>query len=538
MREHMSIVLKPPPGPPLRHLRGPVRRHPRPAGARRHLHRDARTFTRAPARSDTGRSASRPSTCAWPTSPPDSTARAWLDCAVHPSRGSTCKKPPFASTPRAAAQPAAPQAAERWSVEAIEALFELPFPELMFRAQTVHRENFDPTDVQLSTLLSIKTGGCPEDCAYCPQAARYDTGVEASKLMGAEDVLDAARAAQAAGATPLLHGRRLAQPEGPRHREGRRTDRRGEEPRPGNLRDAGHARRRPGRALSDAGLDYYNHNLDTAPGVLRRHHRHAPVRGSPRHAEQGAQRRRQGLLRRHRGHGRDAHAARRAGRRSWPTSTRTPSRCPSTTWCRSKARRCTARTSSTRSSSCAPSPWRASPMPKARVRLSAGRQQLGEAIAGHVLHGRRQLHLLRRQAARPPATRPSTADRNLLEQTRDDHVMSGATHFPAQTGHAAPPARDAGRRRTASSMLTCLRRELRPRARRTPASTRILIGDSLGMVIQGDTSTVPTHARGDGVPRALRRRAANTQRLGRSATCPFGAYQESPSRRPCAAPPC
>ena len=76
---------------------------------------------------------------------------------------------------------AAPQAAptDRWQVADIEALFELPFTELMFRAQTVHREHFDPTEVQLSTLLSIKTGGCPEDCSYCPQAARYDTGVEA-----------------------------------------------------------------------------------------------------------------------------------------------------------------------------------------------------------------------------------------------------------------------------------------------------------------------------------------------------------------------
>ena len=84
------------------------------------------------------------------------------------------------------------QGTERWPLAAIEALFELPFSELLFQAQTVHRANFDPTDVQLSTLLSIKTGGCPEDCSYCPQAARYDTGVEASKLLDKEVVLDVA----------------------------------------------------------------------------------------------------------------------------------------------------------------------------------------------------------------------------------------------------------------------------------------------------------------------------------------------------------
>ena len=77
----------------------------------------------------------------------------------------------------------------------VRALFDLPFPELMFRAQTIHRQHFDPTEVQISTLLSIKTGGCPEDCAYCPQSARYHTGVQAEKLMSLEVVLAEARAA-------------------------------------------------------------------------------------------------------------------------------------------------------------------------------------------------------------------------------------------------------------------------------------------------------------------------------------------------------
>src|SRR5947199_6668586 len=88
-----------------------------------------------------------------------------------------------------------------WTGAEVGALFELPFPDLIFRAQSVHRMHFDPTEVQISTLLSIKTGGCPEDCAYCPQSARYDTGVTAEKLMALDTVLAEARAAKSAGAS-------------------------------------------------------------------------------------------------------------------------------------------------------------------------------------------------------------------------------------------------------------------------------------------------------------------------------------------------
>ena len=88
-----------------------------------------------------------------------------------------------------------------WSREDLLALFDLPFPELLFRAASVHREHFDPTQVQVSTLLSVKTGGCPEDCAYCPQAQRYDTGVDAQKLMDTDAVVERARAAKHAGAS-------------------------------------------------------------------------------------------------------------------------------------------------------------------------------------------------------------------------------------------------------------------------------------------------------------------------------------------------
>ena len=88
-----------------------------------------------------------------------------------------------------------------WTRAEVRALFTLPFPELIFRAAQIHRENFDPSEVQISTLLSIKTGGCPEDCGYCPQAARYDTGVKAEKLMALNAVLAAAKTAKAAGAS-------------------------------------------------------------------------------------------------------------------------------------------------------------------------------------------------------------------------------------------------------------------------------------------------------------------------------------------------
>ncbi len=93
-----------------------------------------------------------------------------------------------------------------WTREELRALFALPFADLMFRAQSVHRMHFDPREVQISTLLSIKTGGCPEDCAYCPQSARYETGVKANKLMDVSAVLADAKAARDAGATRFCMG--------------------------------------------------------------------------------------------------------------------------------------------------------------------------------------------------------------------------------------------------------------------------------------------------------------------------------------------
>jgi biotin synthase len=161
----------------------------------------------------------------------------------------------------------APVAALRhdWTRVEIRALFELPFPELLFRAQQIHRLHFDPAEVQVSTLLSIKTGGCPEDCAYCPQSASYDTGVEATKLMSVEAVLAEARAAKAAGAGRFCMG---AAWRSPKDRDLDRVCEMIEGVRALGLETCvtlGMLEAEQAKRLKAAGLDYYNHNLDTAP---------------------------------------------------------------------------------------------------------------------------------------------------------------------------------------------------------------------------------------------------------------------------------
>lgn len=152
-----------------------------------------------------------------------------------------------------------------WTAEAVWALYQLPFLDLIHRAQTVTRAHFASNDIQLSTLASIKTGGCPEDCGYCPQAARYDTGVEGEALMPLEQVVAAARTAQAEGATRFCMG---AAWRSPKPRQVAAVVERIAAVKAlgletcatlGMLED-GQAER-----LRDAGLDYYNHNLDTSP---------------------------------------------------------------------------------------------------------------------------------------------------------------------------------------------------------------------------------------------------------------------------------
>ena len=151
------------------------------------------------------------------------------------------------------------------SRDSVRALFDLPFTELLFRAASVHREHFDPTEVQVSTLLSVKTGGCPEDCAYCPQAARYATGVKAQKLMTTEAVLEKAREAKAAGASRFCMG---AAWRSPKDRDVAKVAEMVSAVKALGLETCATLGMLTGEqadALKCAGLDYYNHNLDTAP---------------------------------------------------------------------------------------------------------------------------------------------------------------------------------------------------------------------------------------------------------------------------------
>jgi biotin synthase len=151
-----------------------------------------------------------------------------------------------------------------WSLAQVEALFALPFNDLLFQAQTVHRQNFDANAVQLSTLLSIKTGGCSEDCGYCSQSARHDTGLEREKLLDVADVVATAKAAKQAGATRFCMG---AAWRGPKDRDlGAVTAMVREVKALGLETCVTLGMLKPGQAeqLKEAGLDYYNHNLDTA----------------------------------------------------------------------------------------------------------------------------------------------------------------------------------------------------------------------------------------------------------------------------------
>ncbi|RMX07173.1 biotin synthase BioB [Allofranklinella schreckenbergeri] len=159
----------------------------------------------------------------------------------------------------------APTKPQRWSVEAIQQLLDLPFMDLLYQAQTVHRQHWPKGDVELATLLSVKTGGCPENCGYCPQSAEYDTGVKAQKLLSVDEVTAAAQAAKDAGATRFCMG---AAWRAPKDRDiekvveliaavkglGMET-----------CATMGMLQPHQAKALRAAGLDYYNHNLDTAP---------------------------------------------------------------------------------------------------------------------------------------------------------------------------------------------------------------------------------------------------------------------------------
>ena len=166
---------------------------------------------------------------------------------------------------RRTASTPAPGAAGRWRVADIEALFARAFMDLVFQAQQVHREHFDPSAIQLSTLLSIKTGGCAEDCGYCSQSAHFDTEVKAAKLMPVDAVIEAARAAKAQGASRFCMG---AAWRSPKARDMERVTTMVREVKALGLETCmtlGMLDAEQAQSLKQAGLDYYNHNLDTAP---------------------------------------------------------------------------------------------------------------------------------------------------------------------------------------------------------------------------------------------------------------------------------
>lgn len=157
----------------------------------------------------------------------------------------------------------------RWSIEQVEALFNLPFNDLLFQAQSVHRENFDANELQLSSLLSIKTGACPEDCKYCPQSARYKTGLEAERLMRVEQIVQAARKAKANGAARFCMGAAWRSPkdkdlavveDAVRQVKGLGLE---------TCATLGMLTEEQAQSLREAGLDYYNHNLDTSESFYK-----------------------------------------------------------------------------------------------------------------------------------------------------------------------------------------------------------------------------------------------------------------------------
>jgi biotin synthase len=151
-----------------------------------------------------------------------------------------------------------------WTLDEVQALFDLPFNDLIYHAQRVHRSNFDPNRIQISTLLSVKTGACPEDCKYCPQSVRYDTGLQPEELLEVEQVVAAARAAKASGATRFCMGAAYRSPKAKQldhikamvsevHALGLET-----------CATLGMLTPQQATELKEAGLDYYNHNLDTS----------------------------------------------------------------------------------------------------------------------------------------------------------------------------------------------------------------------------------------------------------------------------------
>ena len=251
-----------------------------------------------------------------------------------------------------------------WTVEEVEALFDLSFSDLIFRAQGVHRTHFDPNEVQVSTLLSIKTGGCSEDCGYCSQSKRHHTEVEQENLLDLESVVEKAKAAKDKGATRFCMG---AAWRGPKQKDLKPVLDMITAVRALGLETCvtlGMLKEGQAEQLRVAGLDYYNHNLDTAPeyyGEVITTHTYQDrldTLGEVRQA--GIKVCSGGIV----GMG-ETRTHRAALIASSPTSIRRRRLFRSTCWCRCRVRHCKTLRRSTRSNLCVPSRWRASPCQKA-----------------------------------------------------------------------------------------------------------------------------------------------------------------------------
>jgi len=151
-----------------------------------------------------------------------------------------------------------------WQLNEVVALFETPLNDLIFQAQTLHRQHFNPHEVQLSTLLNIKTGKCPEDCAYCPQSAHYDTGLVAEKLLPIQEVIEAAQQAKQQGATRFCMGAAWRQPKDQDFPQLLEIIKEIKALKMECCMTLGMLSEQQAMQLKSAGLDYYNHNLDTS----------------------------------------------------------------------------------------------------------------------------------------------------------------------------------------------------------------------------------------------------------------------------------
>jgi biotin synthase len=157
-----------------------------------------------------------------------------------------------------------------WTLDEVKALWELPFNDLLFKAQSVHRENFDPHEVQISTLLSIKTGACPEDCSYCPQSVRFDTNVEEEPLLDCRVVIENAKAAKAKGATRFCMGAAYRSPKPKQVKQIAEMIRAVNELGMETCATLGMLTPEAAAELKEAGLDYYNHNIDSSENFYKK----------------------------------------------------------------------------------------------------------------------------------------------------------------------------------------------------------------------------------------------------------------------------